>query len=415
MLAVKHSGSPAPPPPRVARQLEVIPYAETVIDLRVPARTDGPRPHSVAARPAAVGPWAQYIAIGLGPKLAVPRGPAARVAVSLYRLLGFVLLAVIVVGLLGYLATSLFYVVNRTWIVPAVISPTDERVLALQTELSTYQTQRDRVAAELADAERAVAAEQAFQRELAAAIKLDLAGRQAALDRVRTLATNTASTRKSVQRTNRAFSVHQSARLAREYRAGLVDRRRMLDGKHQLAQVSTETLSLTERQADLDTRAAELTVEVAGLTAIVSEQHDAPVSYDALTIKRSCDASKLALAKALDTRALLDASLHRYNQLIANLEQPAYLRTVRDQTTLAAVPYDNAAAASKGAPVYACRATMIVCRRIGRVSAVLPGEVTVQHPHRDRSLRGRLVELELVEPAAARSDVLFVGGAPLWF
>ena len=44
---------------------------------------------------------------------------------------------------------------------------------------------------------------------------------------------------------------------------------------------------------------------------------------------------------------------------------------------------------------------------------VLPGEVTFKHPHREKILRGQLVELDLDEDEAAEKDVLFVGGKPL--
>ncbi|MBK9037084.1 MAG: hypothetical protein IPL61_38550 [Myxococcales bacterium] len=56
---------------------------------------------------------------------------------------------------------------------------------------------------------------------------------------------------------------------------------------------------------------------------------------------------------------------------------------------------------------------MIVCSRAGKVLAILPGEVTGKHPHRDQTLRGQLVEIQ-IDGAGAREDVLFVGGKPLW-
>jgi hypothetical protein len=412
MHAVKPRGSPPPPPPRVARQLHVLQYAATQLDLRVPPRTDGARPQQPAARAATT--WAQFEAIGLGP-IHVERSRGAAAVVAAYRLLGFVVLAVIVIVLLGYVATTAFYMVSHTWIVPTVISPADEHVVALQAELTTQQMQRDRVAAELDDADRVVAAEERFQRELHAAIKTDLAGRQAALVRVRTLAVDASATRRNIHSTNRAFATQQSSRLAREYQAGLVNRRAMIDGKLQLAQISGSSLALAEKQADLDTRADELAAAVAGLSTIVAaEPGNAPLSYDVLTIKRSYDASKLALARARDTRAIHAASLHRQEQLIANLEQSGYLRALRDQAMVAVAPYDNLPNARKGAPLYACRAAMVLCRRVGSVLDVLPGEVSLRHPHRQRQLRGRMIELSLDEPDAARNEVLFVGGAPLW-
>ena len=413
MQAVKPRGSPPPPPPRVARPLASLPYAQTELDVRrLPS--DGARPQPPAA-PAVTARWAQFEAVGLGPAPELARGRLATLTVAGYRVLGFILLGVIVVVLLGYVATTVFYLVNRTWVVPTIVSPTDERVLALQAELSAQQSQRDRIAAELDEAERAVAAEQRFQLEFANAIRSDLAGRRAALSRMRTLASDAASTRKQIHATNRTYATRHAAQLARQYEAGLLDRGRMLDGKLQISQISGSNLSLAERQAELDTRAAELATAVAGLGAILDgNANERALSYDVLTIKRDYDTSRLALAKALDARTMLMTALQRQQDLVTKLETSAYLRAVRDDATVAVVPYDNAGNVNKGTPLYACRASMVLCRRVGSVLDILPGEVSLRHPHREKQMRGRMLELRLDEPSAARNEVLFLGGAPLW-
>jgi len=58
---------------------------------------------------------------------------------------------------------------------------------------------------------------------------------------------------------------------------------------------------------------------------------------------------------------------------------------------------------------------MLFCHEVGTVLKVLPGEVSVKHPKREVMLRGRMIELQLAEPAAAQKEVLFAGGAPLGF
>jgi hypothetical protein len=58
---------------------------------------------------------------------------------------------------------------------------------------------------------------------------------------------------------------------------------------------------------------------------------------------------------------------------------------------------------------------MVFCHKVGTVLEVLPGEVQFKHPHRDKMLRGQMVELKLEDGAAATDDVLFVGGRPLLF
>ncbi len=81
--------------------------------------------------------------------------------------------------------------------------------------------------------------------------------------------------------------------------------------------------------------------------------------------------------------------------------------------TFALVPYANAANAKPGSPVYACEVEIFWCRKVGTVLEVVPGEVRVEHPHRDATLRGQMIELRLDDPSAAREDVLFAGSKPL--
>src|SRR5690606_10054487 len=99
-----------------------------------------------------------------------------------------------------------------------------------------------------------------------------------------------------------------------------------------------------------------------------------------------------------------------------SLEQASYLRAVKDGAAVAFVPYGNLGNAEKGTDVYACKVGMIICYHVGEVIEVLPGEVQFKHPHRDRMLRGQMVEMKLDDDdaEAAADDVLFVGGKPLF-
>ena len=58
-------------------------------------------------------------------------------------------------------------------------------------------------------------------------------------------------------------------------------------------------------------------------------------------------------------------------------------------------------------------AWLSAARRRGTVVEVLPGEVQFKHPHRDKMLRGQMVELKLEDRDSATDDVLFVGHRPL--
>ena len=58
------------------------------------------------------------------------------VVVDPYKLVGFAVLTVIALALLSYLGANVFYWFSTSWIEPTVISPTDDRVLALSAQLA---------------------------------------------------------------------------------------------------------------------------------------------------------------------------------------------------------------------------------------------------------------------------------------
>jgi hypothetical protein len=82
-----------------------------------------------------------------------------------------------------------------------------------------------------------------------------------------------------------------------------------------------------------------------------------------------------------------------------------------DVDTIAFAPFQNLESVHVGASVYACRFGIVMCRPVGTVRALLPGEVSFDHPHRGTPVRGVRIALQRSEHAAG--DVLFVGSAPL--
>jgi hypothetical protein len=358
--------------------------------------------------------WQAFDDMGLAPKPITKK--AQKLVVSTYRLLGFGILSVIVAVLVGYIGTTAFYFFNHSWVTPVALSPNDEKVVALQGQLAAQLNERERLAGELDQADRSIAAEQTFQLQFAKAIKKDLEGRRMALGRVKALAQTAAATRQEIRNTNGDYSASQVAKMGDEYKAGLIDRDSMMAGKFQLAQISTANLSLAERQVEFDQRASELSAETSSLDALLSNKSNtAALSYDVLKIARDYETSKLALAKETGNRERLKSSLERQDTIIDGIKQSAFLRAAENGATVALVPYSNMKNVTKGSPLYACKLNMIMCRQVGTVRDVLPGEVNVKHPNRDTMLRGRMIEMQMTDAAAAQDDVLFAGSRPFGF
>jgi len=362
--------------------------------------------------PAEPGRWQQFEDLGLAPKPVTKK--LQKLVVSTYRLLGFGILTLIVAVLLGYIGTSTFYFLNKSWVTPVALSANDEKVVGLQSQLASQLNERAKLVAELEQSERAIQAEQTFQLQFAKAIKHDLDGRRQALDRVKHLAESAAATRQEIRTTNGDYSSATASKMENEYKAGLIDRDSMLGGKFQLAQISSANLSLAERQAEFDQRAAELAGQTQSLDAILGDKAaSAALSYDVLKIARDYETSKLALAQEMSNRERLEASIKRQDQIINGVNQSAYMRAIADNATVALVPYSNLDNAAKGTPLYACKLSMLWCHQVGKVLDVLPGEVLVKQPNRDSMVRGRMIEMQVTDASAAQEEVLFAGRKPL--
>src|SRR5207253_6584707 len=124
-----------------------------------------PAPTLPAPAPAASpSRWAAFEKLGLrAPKLDAAK--LSKHVVTAYRMLGFGILTIIVIVLVGYIATTAFFYMSDSWVVPMAITATDEKVLSLEAQLAERQNNRDKLAAELADAERGIAVQQQFQSE----------------------------------------------------------------------------------------------------------------------------------------------------------------------------------------------------------------------------------------------------------
>src|SRR5688572_29312538 len=76
-------------------------------------------------------------------------GPLAQAAlIRTYKVIGLVALTGILVGLVCFLTVNLFYLVNRSWVRPVVLSPTHGAVLNAMATLSDESSRRDELISE---------------------------------------------------------------------------------------------------------------------------------------------------------------------------------------------------------------------------------------------------------------------------
>jgi hypothetical protein len=350
--------------------------------------------------------------------------------VTAYRVIGFAILTVILLGLVSYLTTTIFYLVSTSWVTPAVISPTDERVLSLKTRQAEQASQRDKlvadralVAANLADVERIIGEDEKFLESFRRAVSADVADRRAQLRKMRALTDDYVSARNEIKLSNRAYASLSRERNDELKRAGLLDQEGYLSGNYQLSQMAQSNLQLAEKTVELDTRTATLSRDADALTATLRGDGAGALSYDALRIRQEHQRATLELAKARDTRGALleslaasDRSIARFDRILKSIDEAPLLAAAEGKVTVVLVPYENLPSVRVGGPVYACALGFVVCHRVGTVRDVMPGEMDVHHPfHPTRALRGQAVQVQLTDASAVAETVLFAGRRPLFF
>lgn len=365
----------------------------------------------------------------------VTLGSFNKLVVSAYKVLGFGILTLLLVGLLSFIGLNAFFFLNRSWVAPTILSPTDERVLALSAQLAQQTTARDRLVAERAEldsrmelARRAVASQKAFQADFRQAIASDLAARRDELQRLERRRADFAGAKHDITRSNSSYAAVARRQLEQTRRAHIIDDEGYVAAGHQLAQVAQNTLSLEESEAQLRLRSAELRRDLTSLESILAAvaagrevTAGRELSYVALQMKDAYSQSTTALALAHGEETVAAAALaantsavERFDRILRTIQDSPYLKAADGRITLAFVPYDNVSAARPDAPLQACSLSVVLCRKVGRVVSVVDGEVAVRHPLRSEVERGLMVRVELDDPRWAKQRILFAGRAPLF-
>jgi hypothetical protein len=353
-----------------------------------------------------------------------------RVLVSAYKVIGFGLLTLILLGIVSYVGTHLFYLVYRSWVVPTVISPNDPLVLDLRARLAHEDWMRHKLLSErgtievqLRKARREAELERTFELDFRRAMQKEAGQRKRALAQLSRLRER----RKKLDLELRAAvnRVLEPARkkLERDYKNKLIDQDQMLRERYLLLQMAQSELASSQTELELDERERRLALEIDAFEGAARPlaKREEPITYHELTLHREGEVSQnQALGARDDVEALerslaeLDQALVRYDEILNALEDAPMLRATQAGLALAFVPYDNQERVVQGAPVYACRLGVLFCRRVGRVETYWEGEVKQPHPIYGREQRGQLAELVLDDPKFAKYDVLHVNRAPFF-
>jgi hypothetical protein len=192
----------------------------------------------------------------------------------------------------------------------------------------------------------------------------------------------------------------------------------LADAKLRASTFMTEKVDLEEELARIERRIKASDKVIADLGHAEGAK-DAPKTPEQWMLRLKVDEAQLERENAIGRRAPLQQRIEALklrmadaDQLVSRLAQSPYLKAVDHRVVLAFVPYDNKHM-KMGAKLYGCSWGIVACSNVGKITAILDGEVTNQHPNNESTHRGQLVEIDVSEWAAGQT-VLFAGSKPLW-
>lgn len=332
----------------------------------------------------------------------------------LYRITAIFTLYGVLAGVFGYCFLMGFYAFNSSWVVPIIVSPSDDK--SLDCMLKIVQTNIAAAALEL-NVQKLEVSLPEFRRHRLTLLKLEpqLA---AALTRERMQHLSTGqelielNQQKHEDNLKTASVMEQvkevETQIEKDLKVGLITKgdaavaytslneakNTFTDGR--IAEVvmkdtilqknttNTMILDTLAKQADLISQVSQLEITIDAAERQIKAERDQIVS----------------MRKAVETAQ----------------ETPYYMAITQGRNVnFAFVPYDHRESVNIGNPVYDCYLNMIVCRQVGTVKRLFPGEENRAHPLFRSDMRGFLIQIELTQAEAAESKTLMLNRKPLFF
>jgi CII-binding regulator of phage lambda lysogenization HflD len=347
-----------------------------------------------------------------------PRRPMQAVVykstVTLYRIFAILALYAVLIGILCYAFVMGFYAVDRSWAAPLILSAYDEKSLDYMQQLVlSRQTIEDlrvdivRQQTTLAEMDKYRASLLALDKQLQTAIARERAhDRQTGPELASLDAQKQADNHKTAELLTQIHALE--AQVKSDLAAGLITKG---DASTQLATLNhAETDYTDSRIADVMLSDSVLDKTTIGTKSLEVLEKQAQLRSDIAQLDVTLSVANKQLEE--DNRQV--DRLHDAIQIAK--QSPYYLNANGDKRLyFAFVPYDNQANATVGEPIYDCYLNMALCRKVGTVKQIFPGEQVINHPIFKTQVRGLTILMNLSHPESAKSETVFLGRKPLLF
>jgi hypothetical protein len=340
-----------------------------------------------------------------------------------YRWLAVFLLTAILLCASGYGVTMLTFVLNSSWVAPVILSKSDPHVAQLAAQVFQAKQNYDQMKGELDSAEQARNLLQTQHDWLTGIIgryEHSLGDEKSASAAYNGQLQKLVAERKAINAraaqvvaANRQVSENIDAAL----KAGLMTSVSATQARAGLVTAESALSDSKVAAATIDNQISQLTRGVQSLGGGNSSPEAMQSLAQVSVLKQELNETDLKLVQLNADVKVKTKEAAELETMLSHLKASPYYMAAygdKDLRRFAFVPYDNEEAAHVGAPVYSCKAEIVLCFKVGRVKSITKDEEHAQHPLFSTQLRGVLVELDLDDDKAAKDQVLFVGHSPFY-
>ena len=337
-----------------------------------------------------------------------------KLVLTLYRVFAIAVLYLVLIGIFAYAWIMGFYAVSTSWAAPVILSASDEKSLDFREKLVTSrQTIEDlkvdtnKLETGLAEMKQHRAALLALLPQLHGAIAREKAHNTTAGPALAQLDQQKQADNSKSEKVLAQLK-ELEANISKDLAAGLITKG---DAAQQMSALNQA------QDAYTDSKIAEVLLT----DSVLDKTTTGTSTLDVLEkqAELQSEVTQLDIAIRVAEKQLYEESrqITRLREAIATAkESPYYLNASGRQTLyFAFVPYDNQAHAVLGSSIFDCYLNMILCRHVGTVKAIFPGEEQAIHPIFKNQIRGFLIQMTLDHPESAKSKTVFLGRKPVLF
>jgi hypothetical protein len=334
--------------------------------------------------------------------------------ITTYRIASVITWYSLLMFLAGYFALLSFYTLNKSWVAPVLISPSNDKILSLTSQIVASE----QTLASLRLSSRTLAASNAemLQRKVVllgvneqfeAAINRQMSDNVVSGKELNRLADQKHSDVVATQ-TMLLDIDKNTADIQHNLKAGLITRSEAM---------AQQTTAAQFRNAFTDAEVGEVVLRDNAKQKLNTDVAAVDTITKGVELKSELAQIELTVKANQDTIVNNNIQIQKIEQAISTTRDNPYFVAAQSSkpVAMAFMSFDNQDNVRTDADVYNCYLSFVICRKVGKVVRIFSEEERASNPILKTDMRGTFVQLELSDRESVKSKTLFVGHRPLLF